>query len=286
MNSDNVSPNNTTTTSGRPATSTCATTRPAAPSGSRISARTPPATFVSTRNSGDTVTNGDRRRHHLDRRRDDADGAERLHRRRAAARAAAAVRRRPVDGGHADTPEPDRRQRPCAAAAACRLPAPAPAGPVVIDDGVLSQAELDLIVDAAIARWAAAGASDAQIAAMRAVTVSVADLAGLTLGESGVGTIVLDNDAAGWRWFVDSTPGDDSEYAGAGTRLAALDPNGVAGTRIDLLTVLTHELGHQIGLSDIYVAGDERRAHVRHDRRRRAPPAGLGRPRLRRRRRR
>ncbi|HEX8466469.1 MAG TPA: Ig-like domain-containing protein, partial [Allosphingosinicella sp.] len=134
-------------------------------------------------------------------------------------------------------------------------PAPAPTGPIVVDDGVLSQAELDFLVDAAIQRWAAAGATDAQVAAMRAVDVSVSDLAGLTLGQSDAGTIVLDSDAAGWRWFVDSTPGDDSEYSGSGSRLTAADPSGLAGTRIDLLTVLTHELGHQIGLSDLAAAG-------------------------------
>jgi Ca2+-binding RTX toxin-like protein len=140
-------------------------------------------------------------------------------------------------------------------------PAPAPvsaaspAGPVVVDDGILTQAELDFIVDAAIGRWAAAGASDEQIAAMRAVKVSVSDLAGLTLGQSGAGTIVLDSNAAGWNWFVDSTPGDDSEYAGSGSKLSATDNLGLAGTRIDLLTVLTHELGHQIGLADISTPG-------------------------------
>jgi hypothetical protein len=134
--------------------------------------------------------------------------------------------------------------------------AAAPSGPVVIEDGVLSQAELDLIVEAAIQRWAAAGATDDQIAAMRAVSISVADLAGMMLGKSDAGTITLDSDAAGWRWFIDSTPGDDSEYAGSGTRLAAVDSNGLAGTRIDLLTVITHELGHQIGLSDSYASGE------------------------------
>ena len=134
-------------------------------------------------------------------------------------------------------------------------PPPAPVGPVLIEDGVLSQSELDFMVDAAIQRWAAAGASDEQIAAMRAVLVSVSDLGGLTLGESGLGTITLDSDAAGWRWFLDSTPGDDSEYSGSGSNLAAVDALGMAGTRIDLLTVLTHELGHQIGLSDISAPG-------------------------------
>jgi hypothetical protein len=126
----------------------------------------------------------------------------------------------------------------------------------VIDDGILSQAELGLIVEAAIGRWIAAGATEEQVAAMRAVNVSVSDLGGLTLGESGVGTITLDSDAAGWRWFVDATPDDDSEYAGSGTQLVAVDKMGLAGTRIDLLTVVTHELGHQIGLSDTYAPGE------------------------------
>ena len=131
------------------------------------------------------------------------------------------------------------------------VPGSTPVVPIVVDDGVLSQAEIDFLVDAAIERWIAAGATDEQVAAMRAVTVSVADMGGLLLGESGAGTIKLDSDAAGWRWFVDSTPGDDSEYAGTGTKLTAVNPNGTAGTRIDLLTVITHELGHQIGLSDL-----------------------------------
>ncbi|HZF95999.1 MAG TPA: Ig-like domain-containing protein [Allosphingosinicella sp.] len=128
--------------------------------------------------------------------------------------------------------------------------------PVVVDDGILSQAELVFIVEAAIQRWAAAGATDDQIAAMRAVSFAVTDLGGLTLGSSGLGTITLDDDAAGWRWFVDATPDDDSEYTGSGTQLAAADRYSHAGTRIDLLTVVTHELGHQIGLVDTYAPGE------------------------------
>jgi hypothetical protein len=128
--------------------------------------------------------------------------------------------------------------------------------PVVIDDGVLSQSELDFIVAAAIARWEAAGATPEQIAAMRAVAISVTDLGGLQLGASNAGSIMLDDNAAGWNWFIDSTPGDDAEFSGSGTQLVAIDKNGVAGTRIDLLTVVMHELGHQIGLSDITAAGE------------------------------
>jgi hypothetical protein len=167
----------------------------------------------------------------------------------------------PIDGGLVGNPEVDNGEEAPAPAQPSE-PAPAPdaaptqAQPVVVDDGILSPAELDLIVEAAIQRWAAAGATDEQIAAMRTVSFTVSDLGGLVLGSSGLGTITLDNDAAGWRWFVDETPNDDSEYAGAGTKLSAADRNSLAGTRIDLLTVVTHELGHQIGLSDTYAPGE------------------------------
>jgi hypothetical protein len=166
-----------------------------------------------------------------------------------------------MDGGLIDTPMVDNGDGGGGDTSSGEIPnppAPAPqaSGPVVVDDGVLSQAELDLIVEAAIQRWAAAGATAEQIAAMRAVAVTVSDLGGLTLGVSHAGTITLDDDAGGWRWFVDSTPDEDSEYQGSGTRLHAADANGLAGTRMDLLTVVTHELGHQIGLSDTFDAGE------------------------------
>ncbi len=127
--------------------------------------------------------------------------------------------------------------------------------PVVVDDGILSRGELDLVVAAAIARWAAAGATEAQLATMRAVTFDVADLGGLQLGVSRGTTITLDDNAAGFNWFVDATPGDDSEFSGAGTRLFGL-PDTAASARIDLLTTILHELGHQIGLDDRYDAAD------------------------------
>ncbi|QAY77379.1 S-layer family protein [Sphingosinicella sp. BN140058] len=133
---------------------------------------------------------------------------------------------------------------------------PLSAGPVVVDDGVLAAAELALIVDAAIARWAAVGATAVQLAAMRTVDVSIANLAGLQLAESGAGEIRIDDNGAGFSWFIDASPGDDAEYQALAGRLAAADAHGAAGTRIDLLTVVMHELGHQIGLLDEYASTD------------------------------
>ena len=123
----------------------------------------------------------------------------------------------------------------------------------------LTQAQLDSVVAAAIGQWAHAGASAAQLAALAAITFSVADLAGDTIGEQTPGHIVIDIDAAGHGWFVDPTPSDNSEFAhaanAAGTDLFT-DPSHAAAGHLDLLTTVAHEMGHVLGLSDQTAASD------------------------------
>ena len=63
------------------------------------------------------------------------------------------------------------------------------------------------LVDAAIQRWIDAGATAAQVAAMRAVEFGVVDMAGIYVGTSTDGVIKIDSDGAGFGWFVDSDPG-------------------------------------------------------------------------------
>jgi hypothetical protein len=114
---------------------------------------------------------------------------------------------------------------------------------------LLSDADLQPILAAAIDRWAAAGLDAERLRLLRGATVSIEDLDGAYLGlaYSDSRTIRLDDDAASHGWFVDPTPHDDSEFTTPGDQ-------GEAG-RMDLLSVVAHELGHLLGLDDL--PGDE-----------------------------
>jgi Matrixin len=96
------------------------------------------------------------------------------------------------------------------------------------------------------------------------VNIAIADLGGTTLGLAFGHTITLDDNAAGWGWFVDATPNNDSEFTTAG--------NQGEQQRIDLLTVVMHELGHLLGrghdangvMAETLAAG-VRRTDLEHD---------------------
>jgi hypothetical protein len=83
--------------------------------------------------------------------------------------------------------------------------------------------------------------------------IGVSDLAGAAVGqESTTGTttaITLDTNAAGYGWFIDQTPADNSEF------LPTSNPNewvakvgSPAYGTMDLYTVLLREYGHALGL--------------------------------------
>src|SRR5439155_1535249 len=115
----------------------------------------------------------------------------------------------------------------------------------------LTQAELDGIVQTAIARWEASGLTAEQDAYLHSVSFSVSDMADLYLGSALPGHITIDSDAAGYGWYLDANPADDAEFANAlsPTRLQT-DPSGIPAGHIDLLSTVMHELGHQLGLQD------------------------------------
>jgi hypothetical protein len=122
-------------------------------------------------------------------------------------------------------------------------------GAIATDSAPLSQSALQPIVSEAIARWAAAGMSASSLATLNNVKFVIADLPGSYLGLADANTICIDRDAAGHGWFIDPTPALDEEFtlSSSDQQLRAIDPRAV--DRIDLLSVVEHELGHIAGLN-------------------------------------
>jgi hypothetical protein len=79
------------------------------------------------------------------------------------------------------------------------------------------------------------------------VSFAIADLPGATLGLATPGQITLDATAAGYGWFIDPTPHDDAEFSNLKSQI--LDSKSSdSQLRMDLLTAVMHELGHELGL--------------------------------------
>ena len=115
----------------------------------------------------------------------------------------------------------------------------------------LSAVALESIINAAIIRLAAAGED---VSGLTDIEFQITDLDDQgALGLAGSKVILIDDDGFGHGWFVDMTPLIDEEFTFvAGAELSANGSD--ASGRVDLLTVVMHELGHILGYGDLDAA--------------------------------
>jgi len=113
--------------------------------------------------------------------------------------------------------------------------------------------ELNWMVQAALQRWQQAKISDQDLARLRQATFALGHLSGGQLASSTANQILIDETAAGYGWYFDQTPFDDSEFdvlvPGKERQTTDLSP---AHGKMDLLTVVMRELG------TVYMQGKNR----------------------------
>ena len=120
---------------------------------------------------------------------------------------------------------------------------------------LLTEADLTAAVDEAIARWRLTDISLESATRLDSIVAIIANLPPGELGRNAGTNIIIDNDAAGFGWFVDDTPSGDEEF----TRVTDVELTGASGdaaSYFDLLTVVMHEVGHVIRHSDIPHGGE------------------------------
>ena len=97
------------------------------------------------------------------------------------------------------------------------------------------------------------GTPEKYLVAIQTLPFEIADLEGDRLAQATPNAILIDVDAAGYGWFFDSTPLEDSEFSlRVPRREFQADEFSSAHRHVDLLTVLVREMGR------VYVDGRDR----------------------------
>ena len=121
----------------------------------------------------------------------------------------------------------------------------------------LTAADLAPIVDEARRRWSESGLiADPELRQLEGMDVVIADLPALTLALATTDTIYVDVNAAGFGWFVDATPFDDTEFLQRADGSLWAQDGSDAAVRMDLFTAVMHEMGHVLGLDHAEAEAD------------------------------
>jgi subtilisin-like proprotein convertase family protein len=112
--------------------------------------------------------------------------------------------------------------------------------------------QVTTLADAALERWYSDGSFSTELLArIDSIRFEIVDLPGQMLAFTTWDVIYIDSSAAGFGWFIDVTPNDSQAFNPSPEEGALLaSKTSSAYGRMDLLTVLGHELGNLLGLED------------------------------------